>query len=152
MLSLTCIHCGELFTEAVKAGPYAAPLIGETDAAMYARLFPRIGKHLEDHHPEAYQLAQKSGSNLMGMLICAAFKTESPDVLKGRTETAAALHQLTRRTLTDEDIEKSVRGRWRHNLTVTQTIELVKQLRDYLEYRDVLEAATKAAQPEGATA
>lgn len=86
----TCRACQRIYQV-----PVAGMVIGETEQEAYARFFARLMKHLEKHHPEQIQLAQKLGGELAGLVLTSAFLSNDPRYLAQQEEVRARIHAAT---------------------------------------------------------
>lgn len=118
------------------------PFIGETSMQAFQRRWPDLEEHVRTLHPELAQQDAIIAGSFAGLLTACHFHTDDPEANTHRMKTAAAIHQLSKRNLADEDIERIVtKVSQKIQIRKTQKDELVKvvqQLRDYLDYNDVL--------------
>jgi hypothetical protein len=131
-LTLTCVHCSREFKDSVH-------VFGETPLVTFQRLWPDLEEHVRKVHPELAQQNAVMAGAFGGLLVASSFETKDLEANRHRLKSAAIVHQASKRVLLDADIRKIFEGRARGGRLNLQTaIELGIQLRDYMDYADVL--------------
>jgi hypothetical protein len=134
-------------------------ILGQSEEQKLAKLVEKLGTHLKLAHPAELRTVQLLAAEMAGLTILCQFNTGVDEGLKQkRTLSAAHIHQCVRRVLLDEDLEKQVHKLWaRFTATEAYTgpgayaevLALLKQMRDGLNYSDVLEAAPEPTGVKG---
>lgn len=131
---ITCLLCGTQFPE-----QEGVPILGQSPEDKLVQRIGKVAEHLKGRHLEKLQEIMTLQATLGGLAIMCNCGSDEPLFNRKRQEAAAAIMQAVKRPLTDEDIRKRVKAELYGDPAALTAAILLEQMRDYLEYRDVLQ-------------
>lgn len=123
-------------------------IVGRSEAEKLQDLLGRLRQHMEMQHPEQYTMAALMADRTLAFGVLVNFAIPDGPVALWRTQAAATVHQLVGRQLPNERILQAVerypirlegRQEFRRRARL-EIAALVRQMRDWLNYADVLQA------------
>jgi hypothetical protein len=139
---ITCLWCGTQFPE-----HEGVPILGQKPEDKLVQRIGKIAEHLKGRHLDKLQEVMTLQATLGGLAIMCNCRSDEALFNQKRLEAAASISRLLSRPLSDEDIEKRAAKFCQGGFAIQQqAAALLRQMRDYLEYRDILQPSAAQKQ------